>query len=73
LLIIPGTDYAKGLVGIKKPLKLKAGEMEGLFVIFLAANVDNPMKPVKFDFLAIAMASKDQLDAEAGQLALQPE
>ncbi len=72
-LIVPGTGYAKGLVGIKKPLKLKAGKTEKLFVIFLAANADNPKTPVNFDFLAVAMALKEQLEAETGQLALQPE
>jgi hypothetical protein len=62
-----------GLVGIKQPLILKAGETENLFVLFLAANVDNPKEPVDFDFLAVALALKDQLDAETGRLALQPE
>jgi hypothetical protein len=73
LLVIPGTGYAMGLVGIKQPLILKAGETENLFVLFLAANVDNPKEPVDFDFLAVALALKDQLDAETGRLALQPE
>ena len=72
-LIIPGTGYAMGLVGIKQPLTLKAGKTEDLFVVFLAANADNPKEPVDFDFLAVALALKDQLDAETGQLALQSE
>ena len=73
LIIVPGTGYAMGLVGIKQPLTLKAGKIENLFVIFLAANADNPKEPVDFDFLAVALALKDQLDVETGRLALQPE
>jgi hypothetical protein len=73
LLIIPGTGYAMGLVGIRQPLTLKAGKTENLFVLFLAANADNPKEPVDFDFLAVALALKDQLAAETERLALQAE
>jgi hypothetical protein len=73
LLVIPGTGYAMGLVGIKQPLTLRAGKTENLFVLFLAANADDPKEPVDFDFLAVALALRDQLDAETRRLALQPE
>jgi hypothetical protein len=62
-----------GLVGIKQPLILKAGTTGDLFVVFLAANADNPKEPMDFEFLAVALALKDQLAAETGRLALQPE
>ena len=62
-----------GLVGIEQPLTLKAGKTENLFVLFLATNADSPKEPVDFDFLAVALALKDQLGAETGRLALQPE
>jgi hypothetical protein len=72
LLVIPGTGYAMRLIGIKQPLTLNAGKTEDLLVFFLAANAGNPKEPVDFEFLAVALALKDQLDAETKRLALQP-
>jgi len=68
VLAIPGTGYNKGLVGLRKPLTLKAGKTQSLYMVFLAANADNPKKPTKFDFLGVTMALKDQLEMETRQV-----
>jgi hypothetical protein len=66
LLVVPGTGYAMGLVGLRHELKIKAGQTVTLPVIFISANADDPAKPQMFDFRSVALALKNQLAGQMG-------
>jgi hypothetical protein len=71
-LVVPGTGYAMGLVGLRQELNIKAGKSVTLPVVFIAANADDPAKPAMFDFYSVALALKRQLAEQTGGAPAQP-
>lgn len=67
-LVIPGTGYARGLVGLRRELVITAGTSVTLPVLFIAANAADPAEPKRFDFYDVATALKSQLAQHAGRL-----